>query len=100
MIDRYCFVRLTDDHATPAGRAAALAAIRDGLGDLPGLRRLTVGTPADDSAARWDLSIVARFADRDALAAALASPAWSAIFAELLPGRAVIIKTWNFAVDE
>lgn len=99
-IDRYTFVRLSGDHATDAGRAAALAAIRDGLRTVPGLLRLTTGTPADDSAARWDLAVVARFASLAALQAALASPAWAAVIDEWLPTRAVVIKSWSFAVDE
>ncbi len=98
MIDRYCFVRLAGEHATPAGRATALATVRAGLRDLAGLVRLGTGTPADDSAARWDLSIVARFSSPAALAAATADPAWTAVFDDWLPARAVVIKTWNFAV--
>ena len=100
MIDRYCFVRLAAEHATPEGRAEALAAMRGRLAGVPGLVRLTTGTPADDSAARWDLSLVARFASLEALAAAMASPAWTSSFDEWLPARAVVIKSWSFAVDE
>ena len=100
MIDRYTFVRLDGEHATAEGRAAALAAVREGLAALPGLQRLTCGTPADDSAARWDLSIVARFASLAALAEALASPAWRAIVDEWLPARAVVVKSWSFDVGD
>jgi hypothetical protein len=100
MIDRYGFIRLAPEHATPDGRAEALAHIRAVLRDLPGLVRLTTGTPADDSAARWDLSIVARFASLEALGTAMADPAWTGLFDEWLAGRAIVIKTWSFAVDE
>lgn len=100
MIDRYTFVRFADEHATPEVRAAALTAVREGLGALPGLERLTCGTPADDSAARWDLSVVARFASLAALADAMASPAWRAVVDEWLPARAVVIKSWSFDVSE
>ena len=100
MIDRYVFVRLADTHGGDAGRAAAVAAARDGLRAVPGLVRLTVGTPADDSAARWDLSIVARFASLEALTAAMASPAWTAVLDTWLPARAVVIKAWSFAADD
>ncbi len=99
MIDRYCFVRLVAEQATPDGRATALAAIRAGLAGAPGLVRLTLGSPADDSAARWDLSLVARFGSLPELAAAMASDAWQAVF-EDLAARAVVVKTWSFAVDE
>jgi hypothetical protein len=100
MIDRYGFVRLAPEHATPEGRAEALTHIRTVLRDLPGMLRLTTGTPADDSAARWDLSIVARFASLEALGAALTGAAWTGLFDEWLAGRAIVIKTWSFSVEE
>jgi hypothetical protein len=100
VIDRYCFVRLAEEHATDEGREAAIAAVREGLRDVPGLVRLTTGVPADDSAARWDLSIVARFASLDELAVAMASAAWTSVIDEWLPARAVVIKSWSFAVRE
>lgn len=100
MIDRFTFVRLADEHATAEGRAAALVAVREGLGALPGLVRLTCGTPADDSAARWDLSIVLRFDSLAALADAMATPAWRAVVDEWLPARAVVIKSWSFETSE
>jgi hypothetical protein len=100
MIDRYTFVRLAPAHATPEGRAAAIALVREAFAALPGLERLTCGTPADDSAARWDLSIVARFATPAALGEALASAAWRAVLDEQLPARAVVIKSWSFDVGE
>lgn len=96
--DRYTFVRLAPAHATDAGRAAALAEIRARLAGLAGLEALVTGTPADDSAARWDLSIVARFATLAALHAALATPAWTALFDEWLAERAVVVKSWSFDV--
>lgn len=98
MIDRYCFVRLAEEHATDEGRDAALEAVRAGLHDVPGLVRLTTGIPADDSASRWDLSIVARFESLDELAVAMAGAAWASVFDEWLPARAVVIKSWSFAV--
>lgn len=100
MIDRYMFVRLAGEHSTPEGRAAALTAVREGFALLPALQRLTVGTPADDSASRWDLSIVARFESLAALADAMASPAWRALVDEWLPARAVVIKSWSFEVAD
>lgn len=100
MIERYTFVRLADEHATDEGRATALAAVREALSALPGLQRLTCGTPADDSASRWDLSIVARFESLAALGDALASATWRAVVDEWLPARAVVIKSWSFDVAE
>jgi hypothetical protein len=98
-IDRYTFIRLVAEQATPDGRAEAIAAIRAGLAAVAGLTRLTVGTPADDSASRWDVSVVARFATLDDLNAAMAGDAWRATF-EDIAARAVVVKSWSFAVDE
>ena len=47
MIDRFAFVRLNPTHATKVGRADALARVRLALADLPGLIRLSLGTPSD-----------------------------------------------------
>jgi hypothetical protein len=98
--DRYTFVRLAPAHATDDGRAEALAAIHARLAALPGLRRLTAGTPADDSAARWDLVVVARFATLGELHAALAAPVWTELFDGWLVERAVVVKSWSFEVAD
>jgi hypothetical protein len=100
VIDRYTFVRLNGEHATDEGRAVVLAHVREALAALPGLQQLTCGTPADDSASRWDLSIVARFDSLAALGEAMASPAWRSVVDEWLPARAVVIKSWSFDVTD
>jgi len=98
--DRYTFIRFAAEHSSAAGRGEAVAAVRARLTKLPGLERLTVGTPADDSAARWDLSVVARFATLDALHAALVAPPWTALFDEWLAERAVVVKSWSFEASD
>jgi hypothetical protein len=100
MIDRFVFVRLAAAHATIVGRAELLDRVRSALADLPGLVRLSVGTPADSSGDKWDLSIVARFASLPALQAAMSTVAWASIFEHLLPTRAVVMKSWSFDVDD
>lgn len=100
MIDRFAFVRLQPEHATLVGRADAASRVRAALGDLPGLLRLSLGTPADDSASKWDLAIVARFADRATLATAMATVAWASVFEHLLPARSAVVKAWTFDVDD
>lgn len=100
MIDRFAFVRLAPAHATLVGRAEAVARLRSALADLPGLVRMSLGTPADDSASKWDLSIVLRFADLAALTTAMGTVAWASVFEHMLPTRAVVIKAWTFDVDD
>jgi len=98
--DRYTFVRLAAEHATPEGRSGILGELRARLHGVPGLERLTTGTPADDSAARWDLSMIARFATLDSLHAALASPEWTMLVDGWLTERAVVVKSWSFEVSD
>ena len=101
MIDRFAFVRLSSPHANMVGRADTIARIRMALVDLDGLVRLSLGTPAADASAdKWDVSIVARFADLPALTAAMATVAWASIFDHMLPARAAVIKAWSFVVDD
>ena len=100
MIDRFAFVRLGPPHNTVVGRADTLARVRIALADLPGLVRLSLGTPADASADKWDLSIVARFADLASLTAAMATVGWASIFEHMLPTRAVVVKAWSFDVED
>ncbi len=100
MIDRFTFVRLAPEYATAAGRAEALDRLRSALTELPGLLRLSMGTPADDSASKWDLSMVLRFADLDGLTAAMGTVAWASVFEHMLPTRALVIKAWTFATDD
>lgn len=54
-----------------------------------------VGLPADDSAIRWDLSIVITVASLDAWQALAALPAVAGVFDELAT-RAKVVKAWTF----
>jgi hypothetical protein len=95
MIQRFCFVKLLDDEvghrAELAGklRAELIAAGADAV----------VGLPADDSAARWDLSIVITAASLDAWNALSHQPAMDAVFDDLA-ARAAVVKAWTFAAAE
>lgn len=98
MIERYCFARLSGEAASHDQRRAILAELRAQLADVPGVAGLTLGIPADDSAARWDLSIVVRFETLGGYEAAAASERWRGAFAALT-ARAVVIKAWNFSCE-
>ena len=92
MIDRYCFVRLKDERQ----RADAIARCRAALAGADEVLALTTGTPADDTAKRWDLGIVIRCADLAALASLLARPAVAGFFDGWLGEHAVVVKSWSF----
>ena len=98
MIDRYCFARLRDELATPTGRAEVVARCRAVLAAAPETVAVSVGTPADDSAKSWDVSVVVRCEDLGALEALLARPEVIALLDDWLPSRAVVVKAWHFEV--
>jgi hypothetical protein len=92
MIQRFCFVKLLDDEVGSRAeladklRAELTAAGADAV----------VGLPADDSAARWDLSIVITAASLDAWRALAMAPAMVGVFDELAE-HAAVVKAWTFA---
>jgi hypothetical protein len=91
MIQRFCFVKLLDDEvATRAELAEKLRAELISAG-----ADAVVGLPADDSAARWDLSIVINAASLDAWNALAQLPAMIGVFDELA-ARAAVVKAWTF----
>ena len=91
MIQRFTFVKLLDDEVGTRGeladklRAELVAAGADAV----------VGLPADDSAARWDLSIVINAASLDAWNALAKQPAMIGVFDELAE-KAAVVKAWTF----
>jgi hypothetical protein len=99
MIDRYVFVRLKKEHAAERQEIADHSARI--LAALPGVVRVTAGTPADAPAeAAWDLSIVLRFASVDDVEPYRVHPEHRRYVDEYLAPRTEVIKAWNFAVVE
>ena len=91
MIQRFCFVKLVDDEV--GTRAELAEMLRAQL--LSAGADVVVGLPADDSAARWDLSIVINAASLEAWNALAQVPAMTGVFDELA-GRAAVVKAWTF----
>ncbi len=92
MIQRFCFVKLLDDEVgTRAELAEMLRAQLISAG-----ADVVVGIPADDSAKRWDLSIVITAASLDAWHALAQLPAMTGVFDDLA-ARAAVVKAWTFA---
>ena len=97
MIDRYCFVKLKDAHVpNRAALAEALRAMLDGIDDVASV---TVGLPADDSAARWDLALVVRTLDLGRWREVEQDENLREVFDGWLPERAEVVKAWTFEVD-
>ena len=92
MIQRFCFVKLLDHEVDTRAELADMLRVQlRGAG-----ADATVGIPADDSAARWDLSIVIHVDSLEAWTRLAASPAMTGVFDELSI-RATVIKAWTFA---
>ena len=91
MIQRFCFAKLLDDEV--AGRVALAADLARRLSAAGA--QAVVGVPADESAIRWDLSIVITAASLEAWTQLAGSPAIAAAFAELA-ARADVVKAWTF----
>ena len=91
MIQRFCFVKLLDDEV---GTRAELAEMIYAQLTSAGADAV-VGLPADDSAARWDLSIVITAASVEAWNALAHLPAMIGVFDELA-ARAAVVKAWTF----
>jgi hypothetical protein len=86
VITHYRFVRLRDT----AERGDVAERLREEVPDA------AIGVPADDSAQKWDVSVVLDAEDLPAIEERLAELApllgW-------LADRAVVVKAWNFATE-
>lgn len=93
MIDRFIFVKLLDPEV--AAREAIADHLADQLRAIAGADAVTVGVPADASAARWDVSIVIRATDVAAWQDISARA--TAVLDAWLPARAAVVKAWTFS---
>ena len=100
MVDRFCFVKLKDRYvAQRADLARQLSAALDAAcAAAPDIGAFTLGTPADDSAAKWDLAVTVRAESLQAWQEFIAMPAAVAIFDVRLNQLAEVIKAWTFEV--
>ena len=91
VIQRFCFVKLLDDEVATRGELAdkLRAQLVDAGADA------VIGLPADESAARWDLSIVITAASLEAWNALAQLPTMIGVFDELA-ARAAVVKAWTF----
>ena len=98
MIERYVFVKLKPQHATDATRAQIRARSHD-LANVPGVRGVVVGTPADAGALHaWDLSVTVRFDTLEDVERYLEHPGHEAYYEGFLEPMIQVVKAWNFGV--
>jgi hypothetical protein len=91
VIQRFCFVKLLDNEVETRGELAEM--VRAQLASAGA--DAVVGLPADDSAARWDLSIVITLRSLEAWQALSAQPVMTGLFDELSV-RSAVVKAWTF----
>jgi hypothetical protein len=99
MVERYVFLKLRDDQATPTGRAEVRDEALRVLPSRPGVRGARVGLPADAAAeAAWDVVLVVSFDRVEDVAAYVDDPVHRAFVDGFLATRVVVRKVWNFDV--
>jgi len=91
VIQRFCFVKLLDAEVETRTELAAMLRVQLRAAGADAI----VGLPADDSAARWDLSIVIHAASIATWVAIAAQPSIVGVFEELA-SRAAVVKAWTF----
>ncbi len=91
---RYCFVRLLDEVA--GEREAKAHALAAELAILCAPCPVWVGVPGDESAARWDLSLMIGLPDLATWQALEASSAFTELIGRLT-AEAKVVKAWTFA---
>ncbi|MEM9067375.1 MAG: Dabb family protein [Myxococcota bacterium] len=97
MIDRIVLFKLNDEHANAAARAEIAAYSKAALAAIPGAIDVRVGLPADEASTKsWDLSIVVRFENLEAVKTYLTHPDHTAYVREYMRPRMVVVKYWNF----
>ncbi len=98
MIERYVFIKLTEEHATDQGRADVVEQARLVFPGFAGVKAVTVGVPADHGAQVWDVSIVVRFDSVKATEAYQVDPGHRKFVDEFLAPRKQVLKAWSFDV--
>lgn len=99
MIDRIVLFKLKDEHANASGRAEVARHSREALASISGPLEVRVGVPADpDSEKSWDLSIVVRFEDVDAMKEFVKDRDHLAYFREYMTPKMEVVKYWSFEV--
>jgi hypothetical protein len=97
VIQRVVVIKLKQAYANTTDRAAAAKYTRDVLGAIPQVRHIDVGTPADERCERsWDLCLLLRFDDLEAVETYRASAEHRAYVDIFLGPMLEVLKVWNF----
>jgi hypothetical protein len=99
MIQRVVAIKLKSAYANAADREQVAKTSREVLGAVPEVRSIEVATPADAATIRsWDLLLLLRFDDLDAVETYRAHPNHRRYVDVFLRPMLEVIKVWNFEV--
>lgn len=97
MTSRFVMLKLTEDYATPAGRAEVVRHSLAVLPTVPGVTGARAGGPADPATAQsWDISLVIEFARVEDIELYMVHPIHRAYVDDFLVPRVACRKAWNF----
>ncbi|MEE2778838.1 MAG: Dabb family protein [Acidobacteriota bacterium] len=97
MIKRIVAIKLKDAYTASTDRAAVATHSRQVLAEVPGVRSIEVGLPGDPrTESSWDLILLLRFDDIDAVEAYRAHPIHRKYVDVFLRPMLEVIKVWNF----
>jgi hypothetical protein len=97
VIERHHYLKLKSEFANAASREEIVRRVLEVLPDVPGVRGVSAGTPADADAERsWDVFITVRFETVGDVADYRAHPDHRRFVDEFLSPRVEVKKAWNF----
>lgn len=97
MIERVVMIKLTDELATPEGRAGVASESVPMLQAVPGVVEVFAGTAAPGTEASWDVCLKVRFASFDDVEPYRVHPVHLA-YRDWLAPKMTFLKAWNFEV--
>ena len=97
MIQRVVAIKLKSSYSNDDDREAVARHSRQVLGEIPEVVHLDVATPGDDRCrSSWDLCLLVRFRDLDAVERYRDDPRHRAYVDVFLKPMLDVIKVWNF----
>ena len=99
MIQRVVAIKLKSTYCNDNDRQTVARHSREVLGEIPEVLHLDVATPADDRCrSSWDLCLLLRFDDLDAVKRYRADSRHRAYVDVFLKPMLEVIKVWNFEI--
>jgi hypothetical protein len=98
MIERHVYIKLTDEHATDAGRAEVVARTLEMFPRIDGVVGVASGKAVGDDLSKWDVCIAVQFERIEDVEPYRTHPVHLE-YIEFLRPRMDCLKAWNFEVE-